>query len=69
MNYFNAHIKIQNYVYTYLDVDKKKEEDTIILPPPLIPIIIEDEDIDDVDKELEKELENMNFDDIESTVT
>jgi len=47
-------------------VDKKQEDN--ILPPPLIPMKIVD-DFEDVDKELEEELENMNLDDIESTVT
>jgi len=51
--------------FIYLDEDKK--HDDIILPPPLIPMKIVD-DFEDVDKELEEELENMNFDDIESTV-
>lgn len=48
-----------------IDVDKK--QDDIILPPPLIPVKIA-EDFEDVDKELEEELENMDLDDIESTV-
>lgn len=52
--------------FQYLDVDKKQEDN--ILPPPLIPMKIVD-DFEDVDKELEDELENMNLDDIESTVT
>lgn len=52
--------------FEYLDVDKKQED--VILPPPLIPMKIVD-DFEDVDKELEEELENMNLDDIESTVT
>lgn len=49
----------------FLDIDKK--QDDIILPPPLIPLKIKD-DFEDVDKELEEELENMDLNDIESTV-
>lgn len=52
--------------FDYLDVDKKQED--VILQPPLIPMKIVD-DFEDVDKELEEELENMNLDDMESTVT
>lgn len=48
-------------------IDSDKKQDDVILPPPLIPIKIVD-DFEDVDKELEEEIENMNLDDIESTV-
>lgn len=46
-------------------VDKNKDD--IILPSPLIPTKIAD-DFEEVDKELEEELENMDLDDVESTV-
>jgi len=38
-----------------------------VISPPLVPLKIKD-DFEDVDKELEDELENMDLDDIESTV-
>lgn len=51
-----------------LDVEKK-QDDIILLPSPLIPKKIEIvDDFEDVDKELEDELENMNLDEIETTV-
>lgn len=54
-----------NFILNFTDTDEK--QDDIILPPPLIPMKIVD-DFEDVDKELEEEIENMNLDDIESTV-
>jgi len=48
------------FYFKCLDVDKK--QDDIILPPPLIPLKVVD-DFEDVDKELEEELENMDLDD------
>uniref|UniRef100_A0A2S2P3V5 Coatomer subunit beta' n=1 Tax=Schizaphis graminum TaxID=13262 RepID=A0A2S2P3V5_SCHGA len=57
-----ANIKAEVLQTSYVE---KKQED-VILPPPLIPTKIVD-DFEDVDKELEEELENMNLDEIGST--
>lgn len=51
--------------FEYIDVDKK--QDDILLSPQIMPQKIID-DFEDVDKELEEELENMNLDEIETTV-
>lgn len=60
-------IVCNNMCFKYLDTEKK--QDDVILPPPLIPMKVVSDDFEDVDKELEEELQNMNFDDIESTVS
>lgn len=55
-------------IFYYYCTDANKKQDDIILPPPLVPMKVVD-DFEDVDRELEAELENMDLDDIESTVT
>lgn len=52
-------------MFIQIVVDKKQDE--IILPTPLFPMKIVN-NFEDVDKELEEELENMDLDDLTSTV-
>lgn len=58
-----------NIILCFKCLDVNKKTDDIILPPSLIPLKVKDNIYEDVDKELEAELENLDLDDVESTVT
>lgn len=58
-------IWLTNNYLKILDADKKLDD--ILVPSQLVPQKIVD-DFEDVDKELEEELENMNLDEVETTV-